>query len=236
MSDYTLYHADCLDILPTLEPQSVVIADVPYGNKTYATDEAFPPRVFAEWVARHRTVALFGYPELLVRWCVQAQIAPDEWVTWWPTNKNGGKTARLPKECETIAIFGDTPGARLLSRPRVQDRTCLRIHEGRGHSTVTARMGDVWRDAAPGMGFNSHLRKHPNEKPLSLIERLVTLCSNGGDVVIDPCMGSGTTGHACGNLGRRFIGIEKDAGYYAIAEERIATAYAPLRHMHVELA
>ncbi len=45
--------------------------------------------------------------------------------------------------------------------------------------------------------------------------------------------GSGTTGHACGNLDRRFIGIEKDAGYFAIAQERIATAYAPLRLMQV---
>jgi len=46
-------------------------------------------------------------------------------------------------------------------------------------------------------------------------------------------VGSGTTGHACGNLGRRFVGIEKDAGYFSIAQEQIATAYAPLRHMQV---
>lgn len=230
---YELFHGDCLDILPI--PADAIIADVPYGNKKYPTDIALPPRIFAEWVARYRTVALFGYPELLIRWCVEAAIVPDEWVTWWPTNKVGGKTARLPKECEAIAIFGETPGARLLSRPRVQDKTCLRIHEGRGNSTTMARMGDVWRDAAPGMMFNSHLRKHPNEKPLSLMERLVTLCSNPGETVIDPCFGSGTTGHACANTGRDFIGIEKDLNYFTLGSERIATAYAPLRAMQVAI-
>jgi len=72
---------------------------------------------------------------------------------------------------------------------------------------------------------------HPTQKPLALLEYLVKTYTNAGDTVLDFTMGSGTTGHACGNLDRRFIGIEKDAGYFAIAEERIATAYAPLRAM-----
>ena len=234
MTPYTLYNADCLDILPTLEPQSVdaVICDPPYGSKKYKTDIALSPCVFADWVRRYRTVAIFGYPELLVKWCVQASIIPDEWIAWWPTNKTEGRAqSRLPKETEAIAIFGETPGANNIFRPRVQDKTCLSITASRGLSAAHARYGDVWRDPAPGMMFNSHQRMHPNEKPLSLMERLVVLCTNQGDVVIDPSMGSGTTGHACGNLGRRFIGIEKDAEYFNVAQERIATAYAPLRLM-----
>ena len=52
-------------------------------------------------------------------------------------------------------------------------------------------------------------------------------------IFLDPFFGSGTTGHACGNLGRRFIGIEKDEQYFNVARERIATAYEPLRAMQV---
>ena len=62
---------------------------------------------------------------------------------------------------------------------------------------------------------------HPTQKPVELLEYLVQTYSKEGDVVLDNCMGSGTTGVACKNLGRRFIGIEKDEGYFQIAKERI---------------
>ena len=65
------------------------------------------------------------------------------------------------------------------------------------------------------------LRLHPTQKPLRLCEYLIETFSNEGDVVLDNCMGSGTTGVACKNLNRNFIGIELDAGYFAAAQERI---------------
>lgn len=81
--------------------------------------------------------------------------------------------------------------------------------------------------------FNEHCKKalwqapsgrskiHPTEKPLKLMERLILASSNEGDTVLDCCMGSGTTGVACVNTGRNFIGIEKDPEYFKIAEQRI---------------
>jgi hypothetical protein len=72
---------------------------------------------------------------------------------------------------------------------------------------------------------------HPTQKPLALLEYLVRTYTDPGDLVLDFTMGSGTTGHACMNLGRSFVGIEKDAAYFAIAEQRIADAADPLRHM-----
>lgn len=84
--------------------------------------------------------------------------------------------------------------------------------------------------------FNEHCKKalwqapsgrakiHPTEKPLKLMERLVLASSNEGDTVLDCCMGSGTTGVACANTDRDFIGIEKDDKYFAIAKQRIAAA------------
>ena len=66
-------------------------------------------------------------------------------------------------------------------------------------------------------------RLHPTQKPIALYEYLVKTYSNEGDTVLDPCMGSGTTGIACLNTDREFIGIERDENYYTIAEERLKT-------------
>lgn len=62
---------------------------------------------------------------------------------------------------------------------------------------------------------------HPTQKPVDLLEYLVKTYTNQGDTVLDNCMGSGTTGVACKNLGRKFIGIEQDANYFEIASKRI---------------
>ncbi|MEC8552128.1 MAG: site-specific DNA-methyltransferase, partial [Pseudomonadota bacterium] len=64
---------------------------------------------------------------------------------------------------------------------------------------------------------------HPTQKPIALYEYLVRTYSNEGDMILDPCMGSGTTGIASLNTGRKFIGIEKDENYYITAEKRLMT-------------
>lgn len=67
---------------------------------------------------------------------------------------------------------------------------------------------------------------HPAVFPLALAKDHITSWSNDGDTVLDPFMGSGTTGVACVNTGRRFIGVERDATYFKVAEDRIAQAYS----------
>lgn len=89
------------------------------------------------------------------------------------------------------------------------------------NATPDAPYTDVWTfptvQAYPG--------KHPTEKPIALMEHIVGLSSRPGDTVLDCCMGHGTTGIAAGNLGRKFVGIEQDAGYFEEASRRIAAAY-----------
>jgi site-specific DNA-methyltransferase (adenine-specific) len=68
---------------------------------------------------------------------------------------------------------------------------------------------------------------HPTQKPLALMEYLVRTHTNPGDVVLDNCMGSGTTGVACVKHGRSFIGMEKESGYFAIAAGRLAAIKEP---------
>ena len=70
--------------------------------------------------------------------------------------------------------------------------------------------------------------QHPTQKPVELAAHFIKLHTRPGDTVLDPFMGSGTTGVACAQTGRNFIGIEIDAGYFAIAQRRIAEAQAQL--------
>ena len=62
---------------------------------------------------------------------------------------------------------------------------------------------------------------HPTQKPVALLEWLIKTYTNKGEVVLDNCMGSGSTGIACLNTNRNFIGIELDEGYFKIAKERL---------------
>jgi site-specific DNA-methyltransferase (adenine-specific) len=73
---------------------------------------------------------------------------------------------------------------------------------------------------------------HPTQKPIALFEYLLKTYSNEGMTIFDPCMGSGTTGIACKNLNRNFIGIEKDEAYFKIAEQRIMHGRCFLKLVH----
>lgn len=82
-------------------------------------------------------------------------------------------------------------------------------------------LSDVWTDI-PALPHNAKEKvDHPTQKPIKLMERIVTLFTNEGDTVLDFCMGSGSTGVACLNLNRNFIGIEKDLKYFNIAKSRV---------------
>jgi site-specific DNA-methyltransferase (adenine-specific) len=88
------------------------------------------------------------------------------------------------------------------------------------NATPNAPYTDVW--TFPTVGYYSG--KHPCEKPVELMQHIVSLSSRPDDVVLDCFIGSGTTGVACRNTGRNFIGIEKDPTYFDTATKRLAEA------------
>jgi DNA modification methylase len=106
-------------------------------------------------------------------------------------------------------------------KPRPGGLWAKKVAINRGLDPAYSKDGDLWRDPSPGMGCNSHLRRHPNEKPESLMVKLVKLCTVMGETICDPYMGSGTTGIACLRTGRNFIGIEKDPTHFATAVARL---------------
>lgn len=181
------------------------------------------------------SVAFFGYPEGLVGWISELGWGrPDEWVTWYPSNaeaKAGAQSKhKLPKLAECVAIYGGTPGVRELRRERSKGGKklagkpgliALRRFSPNAALRATAQLGDVWTDTSPGIGFKSPDRLHPNEKPVSVMEKLVLLMSEPGEVVVDMFCGSGSTGVAAIRAGRRFIGIEREEQWAMLARERL---------------
>ena len=85
---------------------------------------------------------------------------------------------------------------------------------------------DVWR--IPPINFTSGEKNHQAEKPLNLLFKMLNNSTNEGDTILDPFMGSGTTGVACVRLNRNFIGIEINPAYFEIAQRRIAEAQAQM--------
>ncbi|HEY1690091.1 MAG TPA: site-specific DNA-methyltransferase [Solirubrobacteraceae bacterium] len=218
-----LYHGDCREILPQLEAE-VVITDPPYGARLYPTDtDALSPALLASWVAAYRSVAVFGWPERLVGMCVDAGVHPSEWVTWWPTNARyrGFNPRGLWRECECIAAFGDGDWT-VLRQPRAVTTTPMPNRGKRipaGKERADAQMGDVWRDESPRLNPNQRGRLHPNQKPESLMRRLISVTTG---TVCDPFAGSGSTLSAARALGRRAVGIEIEESYCAVIIERLA--------------
>lgn len=222
----TIYHGDCRAVLPGLGWTDSVITDPPYGTGYYPTDsDAFTAEMLTKFVGMGPT-AVFGWPERLVAYCVEARLVPDEWVTWWPTNAaiKTPPSRRLAAESECVAYFGDTAGFGLLTQPRTAKMQATYIGpNARGTSLGqpdTRRLGDVWTSSAPGIGAHSHQRQHPNEKPVAVLSRLVQ--ATGAAAVLDPFMGSGTTLRAAKDLGCSAVGIEIEERFCEIAAKRMA--------------
>jgi site-specific DNA-methyltransferase (adenine-specific) len=243
MPDFFLANGNCLDVLKTFPTASVdaVITDPPYssggmfrGDRSASTDSKYTrfesqgrrpdfagdsrdQRGWAYWCTLWlseclRIVKPSGYLLMFSDWR-QLPTATDlfqagGWVWRGIVPWDKGGSARAPHcgyfrhQCEYV-VWG-TAGA------------------------CDKRRSGPW----PGcfrFGVKQSDKHHQTGKPTALMSELVKVCPRGG-VVLDPFMGSGTTGVAAGEAGLGFVGIEIDAGYFSIAEERIGKAYASVKH------
>ena len=93
---------------------------------------------------------------------------------------------------------------------------------GRRNGNPYRALSNVWTDISPIVPWSRERVQHPTQKPLDIMLRIINIFSNAGDVVLDPFCGSGTTGVAAQELGREFIGFEKDKDYCSISLERMS--------------
>jgi len=150
------------------------------------------------------------YPEALYRHSYNIGIFPDRVVSW-VYNSNTAKQHR------DIAFFGVRPDFRKVGQDYKNPsdkRIAKRIAEGK-----TARLYDWW-EINQVKNVSSEKTEHPCQMPYEVMRRIVGILPEGY-TIIDPFMGSGTTGLACKELGRNFIGIELDEKYFEISKRRL---------------
>ena len=92
---------------------------------------------------------------------------------------------------------------------------------GKRNGNEFRALSNVWTDISPIVPWSQERVKHPTQKPLALMERIINIFSNPTDVILDPFMGSGTTLVAAKKLGRSYIGCDKEQNFYAITKERL---------------
>ena len=235
-----LYNADCLEKMKEIENKSIdcIICDLPYGTTSCSWDIIIPfDKLWEQYnriIKDNGAIILFGQEPFssLVR-C--SNLKDYKYDIYWEkerlTNINQVKK-RVGKTIETISIFYkkqctynpqmikyDGP----LRSNKVKNGTLGKLTDTNEkkvfeyHDTGYRYPTQVWRFKRDCLKSNLH----PTQKPLALVEELVKTFTNEGDLVLDNTMGSGTTGLACKNLKRNFIGIEMNEEYFKIAQERI---------------
>ena len=238
MSDFDLYHGDCLELMRELPDDSIdlILCDLPYGVTACKWDSALPlEKLWAEYrrIGRGAIVLTAQTPFDKVLGASNLPMLRYEWI-WEKTHPTGHLNAkRAPmKAHENILVFYSqqptynpqkTKGHKRKTATKRQDETPV---YGRQEFAPIA-YDSTERYPRSVLQFASDKQRsnlHPTQKPVALMEYLIRTYTNEGDTVLDNCMGSGTTGVACANTGRRFIGMELDAGYFEIAQKRILAA------------
>jgi DNA modification methylase len=209
-----LYLGDCRDLLSSLPPFDALVTDPPYGI-SYASNFDRPDgKSAAEWHGD----SIAGDDDTTARDFVLKSCSAA-----WACFGSLKRTAPQGTRATLVWDKGPASGMGDLSLPWKPSYELIFIG---GQGWNGARDEGVIKGHW-SMGQQSAGRRHPNEKPASLMALLVAKAP--GSIILDPFMGSGSTGVACANLGRQFIGIEIEPKYFDIACERIEAAYAQQR-------
>jgi len=241
-----LINDDCLRVLPTLADKSVdlILTDPPYGTSACKWDSVIPfDKMWVQLqrlIKENKPIILFG-SEPFSSYLRTSNI---KWFKYdWIWEKQRGSNFlnykyQPSKNYEIISVFsnGATSFVKNNSNcpynPQMIEGIPYEMKQGKGGDAVVREGSRIGKNIITKNNgtrypnaiqkFNSDKEKlHPTQKPVALLEYLIKTYTNENDTVLDFTMGSGSTGVACKNLNREFIGIELDEKYFNIAKERI---------------
>ena len=257
-----LMHGDCLELMKEIPSGSVdmILCDLPYGTTACKWDSVIPFEPMWEQykrvIKRNGAIALFGQEPF----SSHLRLSNIGWLKYdwyWRKNKPSGFTnARLKplKDIEVVSVFSEGMTAngspnnmpyfpqgigegKLRVRPNVYEKSSAVSPDRKSRNPVEMGKGSNYpRQVLEGYAHHANTQVHPTQKPVALMEYLIRTYTSEGETVIDNAMGSGTTGVACANTGRNFIGMEKDEAYFAIAKARIDAAVNAQKDMFSEAA
>lgn len=235
-----LYNDDCLTVMEKLPDKSVdcIICDLPYGTTKCAWDIIIPfDKLWKQYnriIKDNGAIILFGQEPFstLLR---ASNLENYKYDIYWEKERLTNVTQvknRVGKTIETISVFYKE---QCTYNPQMVQYTgpkrTNKVKNGKLGKLTDEKEHKVKEYQDNGLRYPTqvwHFKRdilssnlHPTQKPLALCEALVRTFSNKGDIILDNCMGSGTTGVACKLLDRDFIGIEIEKKYFDIAVDRI---------------
>lgn len=226
---------DCLELMKELPDKSIdmVLCDLPYGTTQNKWDTVIPFDLL--WSAYRRickdnAAIVLHCQEPFTSELIQSNKKEFKykWV-WWKKQCTGFLNAKKQplRNCEDIAVFYRK---QCVYNPQMRNgKPQLKSTGGQisnyGKFTYMPHVSNIYYPTTL-LEFSLPRFKdgHPTQKPVPLLEYLIRTYTNEGDVILDNCMGSGSTGVACVNTGRDFIGMELDEKYFGIAKQRIKEA------------
>lgn len=238
---FELYRGECLELLEEIPDNSVdlILCDLPYGTTANKWDTIIPlHKLWAQYnrVCKGAVVLTAAQPFTSVLVMSNLKDFKYQWV--WNKSKVTGvlNAKRQPlRNHEDVCVFyrkQPTYNPQGLQDCSIQAATGVSLGKSSNNYGAVTQT-ETGRYLQEKTGYPRSVLKipsegktvHPTQKPVELMEYLIKTYTNQGDTVLDNTMGSGTTGVACGNTGRNFIGMEMNREYYHIARKRIAEAY-----------
>ena len=233
-----LYQGDCLQLMNNISDRSVdmILCDLPYGTTACKWDNVIPFEPLWEQYNRiikdNGAICLFGSePFSSALRMSNIKNFKYDWIWNKKLAGNGILAKKQPlKIHEIVSVFNSGIYIPQMTKGRYRKKMTGGIKESEitgGNSVVDEYSNDLYYPKTIleyGIGNMRKGRLHPTQKPVALLEYLIKTYTNEEDTVLDNCMGSGSTGVACKNLNRNFIGIELDENYFKIAKERIDKA------------
>ena len=238
---FKLYNGDCLELMNNIPDKSIdmILCDLPYGVTRCKWDAIIPFEPLWEQYNRiikdNGAIVLFAtqpFSSLLV--VSNIKNFKHEWI--WQKEKGIGfqiAKYRPMQEHEHILVFTNKK-QRVNYYPLMEERDAIYTRKGcvgdlnRSKNQVCCLSNATIKDRTYTHKYPTSIKKfkrdiglHPTQKPVALLEYLIKTYTNEGETVLDNCMGSGSTGVACLNTNRKFIGIELDDDYFNIAKNRI---------------
>lgn len=238
--DITLLLGDCIELMKNIPEKSIdlILCDMPYGTTKNRWDTVLPlDKLWNEYkrISRGAIILAAQTPFDKLLGASNLPMLRYEWI-WEKTHPTGHLNAkRAPmKAHENLLVFYDRqPTYNPIKTSGHKRISATRRHNGEDSTTYgmqnfsSLEYDSTERYPRSVITFASDKQRialHPTQKPVALMEYMIRTYTNERDLVLDNCMGSGTTGVACINTNRRFIGIEKDEKYFEIASNRINEA------------